>query len=593
MAPEPAPRRFNSRLLALAALAFAVTALLLLRPASKWLGAFTPDGVFEPRTARFLDAGVWIWALVGLLTLATASSATLRRGLAGGWREPAPGPGGLSKPGRGAVPARVSMFSLWLAPAWGFFAVVLRLVLASVSDIGLGDDGARVVWLQQWLQDPHFVWSGLWLPAHLYLHALFYLLVRDAVLSGVLLSAVAAGGTVWILARAVQVRWGDLAGGVAGALVTLLPVSLAYGANPDVNPVFAFFIVAATAALLQARAPSAQSAGLLAATGATKAPARPGFRWFVLAWFCLAIGTWMRFDAIVLVFALAALLLPRRRAAVIFALAGALPFLTWNVAQSMLSQEHKSVVSVIQADPTLGGSLVSISFTFLGALWQAVTLPVAVLGVVGGVRAWRARASRGWLVPALAHLAALAGTTLVFNAGTQPRYFILIGSIVAAYAGVGLAGITARSRSVGWATVVLATLLLVTTPQLYPGESDLWIRRHPALRQLVDEVERRSEGGHVVWVSEESGYFYACRAKPPLQLYHALPRADSEPQTVLDGLRDADTAIACVQQRPLPVERWQRLLTLAGRGWIVEPLAEHGEYRLFTMYRVRAAAALR
>jgi len=588
MAPELAPRRFDSRLLAFAALAFAVTVLLWIRPGSRWLGAFTPDGVFEPRTAHFLDAGVWIWGLAAAVALAAASSATLRRGLAGGWREPAPGPGDLSSPSRGGVPARSSMFSLWLAPAWGFSAVVLRLVAAAVSDIGLGDDGARVVWLQQWLQDPHIVWSGLWLPAHLYLHALFYLLVRDAVLSGVLLSAVAAGGTVWILARAVQVRWGDLAGGVAGALVTLLPVSLAYGANPDVNPVFAFFIVAATAALLRARegigSPGSSPSG---------ARLRHPFRVYALAWFCLAIATWMRFDAIVLVFALAALLLPRWRAAAAFALAAALPFAAWNVAQSRFSHEHGSVMSVVQADPTLGGSIVSVGFSFLGALWQAVTLPIVVLGVLGAVRAWRARAGRGWIMPAVSHLAALAGTTLVFHAGTQPRYYILVGSIAAAFAGVSVAGIASRSRGVGWAAVVLVGLLLVTTPQLYPGESDLWVRRNPALRQLVDEVERRSEGGHVVWVSEESGYFYACRAKPPTQLYHALPRPDSPPQAVLDGLRDADTAIACVQQRPLPVERWQRLLTLAGRGWVVEPLAEHGEYRLFTMYRVRAAAVLR
>ena len=579
MGPEPTSRRFDSRLLALAAFCVLVTALLLYRAASQWLGGFTPDGAFEPRTARFLDAGVWIWALAGLTTLAAASSAGLRRALAGGWQEPE---------ATGAA-LRLSSISPWLAPSLGLFAVLLRLVLAGFADIGLGDDGARVVWLQQWLEAPHLVWSGLWLPAHLYLHALFYLFVRDAVWSGVLLSAVAAGGTVWILARAVQARWGDLAASLAGALAALLPVSLAYGANPDVNPVFAFFIVAATAALLQAREASARDARHSAVAGVPPAQVSHGFRWFFLAWFCLFIATWMRFDAIVLVFALAALLLPRWRAVALFALAASLPFVAWNVAQSRLSHGTGNVMSTVQEDPTLGGSLVSVSFDFLGALWLAVTLPVIVLSLAGALRAWGARAGRGWILPALAHLAALAGTTLVFHAGTQPRYYILVGSIAAAFAGVGLAGIAARSRAVGWATAMLAAILLVVTPQLYPDESDLWLRRNPELRQLVDEVDRRSEGGHVVWVSQESGYFYACRARPPIQLYHALPRADSEPQTVLDGLRDADTAIACVEQRPLPRERWQRLLALAGRGWLVEPLADHGDYRLFAMYRVGAA----
>jgi len=564
-------RGLDRRLLVGAFGALALALALALRPASQWLSSFTPDGALTPGTARFLDSGAWLWGLAGIVTLIAGLSAGVRQALAAGWREPAP-----FRPVSSAIIPRVGSSFPWLAPGFGLLAFGLRIAVAAFSDIGLGDDGARVAWLQQWLEDPHWVWSGLWLPAHLYLHALFNAVIHDLVWSGVLLSACAAGGTVWILTCGVQAHWGSFAAVVAAALATVLPVSLAYGANPDVNPVFAFFVVSSTAAVLRARSEY-------------EAQRRTAFRWLFLSWFCLAAASWMRFDCIVLVPAIAVLLWPRRWTAIAFAVAAAVPLVLWNVADSVITQQPGRVMNVVQQDPTLGGSIISQAFTFGGGIWQAVTLPVVFLGTMGVVRALRACRGRGWIVPALAHLAALAGTTLVFHAGTQPRYFLVVASIWAAYAGVGLAGIAARSRRVAGAVGLLGLALLASTPQLYPGESDLWMRRSPELRSLVDEVSRLADGGHVVWVSEESGYFYSCRVQPPRRFYHALPRPDSDPRTVIEGLREADSAIACVQQLPLPRQRWESLSTLLAGDWIVEPLATRGNYQLLALRRTGLA----
>ncbi len=168
----------------------------------------------------------------------------------------------------------------------------------------------------------------------------------------------------------------------------------------------------------------------------------------------------------------------------------------------------------------------------------------------------------------------------------QPRYFILSASVAAAFAGIALDGILSRSRRVGWGIVLLAAILVVVTPPLYPGESDLWVRRAPELRELVDEVARSSAGGQVVWVSEEAAYFYACRIRPPRGRYHALSRPDSEPGTVVSGLATASTAMACVQQKPLPLQRWETLLALLDGAWDVQLLAERGDYRLYSLRRM-------
>lgn len=535
-------------------LAGTLTALLAsalaVRAPSALLGALTPDGALEPRTAAFLDRFPLLLGLAAAGLLAAGLRAQLRARLAGAWRmSPPPHPATTRLP--------------WVL---GVSAAALRIVLATQADLGLGDDGARVAWLESWLQHPAPVWTGLWLPGHLYLHALVYLVVRDAVWAGVVLSALAAGGTTAILTRALERDWGTAAAWFGGVAVSVLPVSLAYGATPDVNPVFAFLPVAAVAAV-------------------QCSVRRGGRRWWVLGVLAAAWATWCRFEAIGLVPAIGLLLWPRWRQVVAFALLGLAPFVAWNVLESLHAGQAGHVAQVVKNDPGLSGSLVSHAFSLIGAFWQSMPLPVLLLALAGAVRAARFRRGRGWMILAVLHAGALVATTLLFHAGTQPRYYILAGSVVGLYAAVGWAGIWAAAPRFGLAVAVLAGLLLAVLPGLFPGGNDLWIRRSPHLRSLVDDVRSQAADRDVIWVSEESGYFYACRVRPPAGRYHSMPRADSDPAALLAALHAPSGAVVAVEPHERAQQRWQRLAALAAPAYDVQAARVVQGYQIYDLVR--------
>ncbi len=553
--PQPAtpsvtaPRALVGAVLALAL----VTLAVFVRAPSAWLRAMTPDGGLEPHTAFFLDSLRWLLLLATVgLALAWASPG-VRRALAASWKAD---PSSASQ----------SLASRWLAPACALAAAILRLAVASQSDFGLGDDGARAAWLASWLQHPHAVWTGMWLPGHLYLQALVALVVGDPSWSGVVLSALGTAGCAWILVRAVERDWGFHAALATGVIIAISPVSLAHGATADINPMFAFFPIAAVAAIERFL-----NGG--------------GRRWLWIGGALLAWSTWCRFDAIVLVPAVAILLWPRRTMLLVFALGSLLPFVLWNAVESMQTGQAAHVARVVQNDPGLRGSLVSLVFSLLGGVWQAVPLPCAVLGIAGMLRALRARRGRAWMPLALFHAGVLAATTWLLGAGTQPRYFILTGTIVAAYAGIGWAGIIAASRRTGWIVAVVASALLVITPGLFASHHDLWVRRDAHLRALVDAVRGAAAGRDVIWVSEESGYLYWCRVRTPISTYHAMPRADSDARALLEEMRAARAAVACVQDGSQTEERWSRFAAAATPEWDVRPAGARDGYRLYDLVR--------
>lgn len=562
------PPKSKSTALALAGIATAlVVCVLYVRAPSAWLRALSPDGELNPGTARFLDAlRLWLGAAAAVL-LAAAWHRGLRTALAATWRKPPPLPATLP----------TAAEAMRLAVACGAVAAILRLVLGAFADVGLGDDGARVAWLQEWMRAPHLVWTGMWLPGHLYVHAVFTWIVRDAVWGGIALSALASGATTAILAHAVARDWGRVAGIAAGLATAILPVSLAHGATPDVNPFFAFCAVASLAAA--AAAHRARALVVEANAG----------RDFALASIAIAWATWCRFDAIALVPGVAALFWPQRLRALAFTVVSLLPFVAWNVADALHTGQAGHVAQVVRNDPTLVGSRLSLIFSYLGALWQAAPLPILLLGLAGAVRALQARRGRAWLILGVLHAGVLAGTTWFFQAGTQPRYFILVGAVCAAYAGVALAAITATSRRIAAAVVAIALVALVVAPFAYPVERDLWLRRDTRLRRLVDSVHAMRQGRDVVWVAEESAYFYLCRTRIPVSEYHGLPRHDSDPALALAQLQDASQAVACVQQASLPLERWTRFTALAAAEWDVRFAREQDGYAIYDLVR-RAGA---
>lgn len=544
--------RRSPRALAAGVFSAALAVLLYWRPLSQWLGALSADGQLETSTAAFLDSFWMLAAGAAAIFVACGLWYTVRVSLGAAATAPPPGAGA----GRAYVPLACALLSL-----------AVRLVAATYADIGLGDDGARVFWLRQWLQDPHPVWSGLWVPAPLYLHALVWSLVRDTVWAGIWTSALAAAGATWILVRAVQEDWGKGAAVFAGAAMALLPVSVAYGSNPDVNPVFAFGVVAAIGAARRFSQTSRR-------------------RWVLVSWLALAVASWSRLETLFLVPGVALVYAPRWRTAFAFALLALVPVAAWHLGDYVATREAARVVHVIQRDPALQSSVPAAMFSFLGAVWQAVTLPCIVLGVLGMLRALRARRGLEWIAAPLLHLAALAGAVVLFGAGTQSRYLILVATIGAAYAGVALGGVLQRSKGVAIALAVLCAGLFVVAPPLFSGGNNLWLRRNPELRALVDAVHRQSAGRDVVWVAEESAFFYPCRVDVAVDRYHAMSRGDSDPNEVLRGLQHTDRALACVQvNSSIASERWAAFLAAAGASWSVALRQEIGGYRVYDLER--------
>lgn len=547
-------RSVRLQLVGIALLAIGV--LLRVRPLSVRLSPLAPDERLEPHTAHFLD-GSGIYAIgAGLLVLAASFHSTLRQVLAATWRSPP----GSEAHGRAWIG--------WVAVA----TFAARVAVGVRSDVGLGDDGSRVIWLLDWLEHPQFVRTGLWAPGHLYLHALVWVVVRDAVRAGVVLGALASAGTVWLLGREVERTWGRIAGASAAVFVAVLPVSSAFGSTPDVNPVFAFLCAATVACAARA-----------SRTGA--------WGWLGLGWVCAAFASWSRFEAFLLVPAFALPLWPRWRLAFAFGLACALPALVWNGLLYLESGQALRVLSAVQADRTLAQPRTSQVFGFLGAWWQAVPLPVAVLGVAGMGRALRFRCGREYVPLVVLHLGSLLAATWSTGTGNQARYLILLGSILAAYTGVAVAAMLQRSRRCGGALLVLAFGLTLVLPSAYPDPGVLWIQRSARLRGVVDcvaavRVAQRLQAAPVVWVADESAFFFACRQRIPVGLYHALSRADTDPRPILAVLKSQPDVLACVRMNAESERRWADFLQIASGRWACESLASQcSGYRTYRLHR--------
>lgn len=522
-------------------------------PPSHWLEAFTVDGHLEPATARFADS-CWIFACIaGLVQCTAAWSRSFRAALVGTVR--------------GALP-RGGTASGWVIAALALATLVARLLVSAWSDIGLGDDGARVAWLLRWLRDPEWVPRELWAPGHLYLHALVWLVVRDAVRAGILLSALASAATVWLLGRAVQREWGTQAGVLAALLVGVLPVASAHGATPDVNPVFACLCVAAVCCVVRA--------------------ARGSSAWLLCAWVCVFFASWSRFETFILAPAFAAPLWPHRRRALVFLIACLLPALAWGIAVHMAHGDALRMFRTLQVDPTLMRPLASRLFDLLWSAWLGVPLSVALLGCLGALRSLHHRRGTEFLPLVCLHLCSLAAATWSTGTGNQPRYFILAGAIAAAYAGVALAGASRTAR--GWGTALLvATLIGIPwTTALFPHPGELWIRRLDRVRAVADCVAAQRGGASepVVWIADEAGYFFLCREHVAIECYHAMPRAESDAGAILAALHGQPTVLVCVRDNAESRRRWQAFLQIASASFTADSVETFcADYRLARLSR--------
>jgi hypothetical protein len=272
-------------------------------------------------------------------------------------------------------------------------------------------------------------------------------------------------------------------------------------------------------------------------------------------------------------------------------LAALLPTIAWHALAYLSNSSAPNVAGAVFRDEWLRSrSTASTVFTFLGGWWQGLTLPLAIAGTLGVVRALRAKRGREWLPTLIVHLWVFLGLVILTNAGSSPRYYVLAGSLLAAYAGVWLGGLYDQSRVYGLVAVAAVAASLAVVPQMYPAEQQhLWIRHNATLRGVVDRVEAVSARDDVVWVSDTSAYFYPCRVRVPITRYHAMSRSDSDPALVLTELRGANAAVACVRDTHNSTQLWVGLMKRADHDWSAAPLESLPGYRLYRMVRCNPA----
>jgi 4-amino-4-deoxy-L-arabinose transferase-like glycosyltransferase len=347
-------------------------------------------------------------------------------------------------------------------------------------------------------------------------------------------------------------------------LAAILPVSMAYGSVSDVNTFFAFLLLAAVSAVQRA-----------ARTGRT--------RWLVVAWLCIGLSAWTRFEAFLLVPGISGLLWPRLRWMVLFTLLSLLPTFFWNYLNYLSSGDPNMIYNAVRADTALAVSRVLALFGFVAAAWQSVTFPLMVLGVMGILRALRCQRGREWLGLLVLHLGALVAATVLSGTGNQPRYLILVAAILAYYAGVAIAGIAAFSRRAAIGVLVTSLIAIVLLPLAYADHRSLWIRQSPGLRAVMDCVSEHVTAGTLFWISDEASFMFPSHTGWPIQRYHHASRTDSDIRALSGKAQGTDVIWLCHNQTDYVLRQVQELLSLWEDAWIPVMTTTCADYTLIRL----------
>ena len=286
---------------------------------------------------------------------------------------------------------------------------------------------------------------------------------------------------------------------------------------------------------------------------------------------------------------IAILLWPRWRQALGVAVAGWIPTAGWNAILYLRSGDALRVVNSVRTTYAVANWRTEV-FTFAGSAWVGLTLPFIVLGCMGAVRALRVGRSRIWLPVLVLHTGALAAASLTAGQGNQPRYLLLAGSILAAYSGIALAGMIEQSRRLGALACIATGLLLAWAPRMYPTSHGIWVLRNQDLRRVVDHVATLRGERDVLWVGDESAFFFPCRASIPIERYHTVARLEGDPSRTSRELGSVREAVACVHRSERGQRLWTAFLEESSGEWLLQSEAPTGDYDVVRMQRIRARA---
>lgn len=360
-----------------------------------------------------------------------------------------------------------------------------------------GDAFARAAITAQWLQHPslNLDFGGpTWPPLHFWLMALVAQIAPNVLLAGRLLSLVAALVSLWLFWKLVSGLYGDWAATMSLAVFTFYSLHIAYSTTSSSEATFIAFVLGGLLGVFSFRASGRY--GELVAGG-----------------LALTAAAAIRFEAWIVIFVLGVIFLVGQESRPILQWGYRKPLLVYGVTsgvwpifwtiRSWLLTGHpfyslafnRTIIPAQLAVNPAHGPFYELAL-FPGVILLTLT-PVAVAGTLYGL--WlsiRDRKHLDFVFPvgflALFQLATIA----THGSLALARYTLLLGTLCAALAGYGLAGLSEKISGIrhSLTLAVLATALVVNLAFIvalgeYPSSFEDKFRPVSPLMQFPVHVE--------------------------------------------------------------------------------------------------------
>jgi hypothetical protein len=289
----------------------------------------------------------------------------------------------------------------------GAVALLARLVVLPFAGSDGGDAPSRVWIAQHWMDHPKLITEGVWGPLHFYLLALAMSVIPDPLYGPAVLGVVLSCASALLMYRFVELELGEpRLALVVGLAYALYPISIRNGVSVRSETPFAFFLLVTIIALARARRPD--GTGIHAA----------------VAGVALTLGAMLRYEAWMLVPALAAVLWPKPKLALVFVTLAMIHPVFWMIGNAV--HHGDPFFSVAAASgfelhamgrATRGGNaLLAQTLIYPGVVLVGLGLPAGLLSAAGALRAMGTKSKLAiWLIPlgfvlALQCLAILRGS---------------------------------------------------------------------------------------------------------------------------------------------------------------------------------------
>jgi hypothetical protein len=273
----------------------------------------------------------------------------------------------------------------------GAVALLARLVVLPFAGSDGGDAASRVWIAQNWMDHPRLITEGVWGPLHFYLLALVLSVVPDPLYGPAVLGVVLSCASALLMYRFVELELGEPRLALVVALAyALYPISIRNGVSVRSETPFAFFLLVTMIALAKARRPDG-TRGHAAVAG-----------------IALTLGAMLRYEAWMLLPALAAVLWRKPKFALVFVTLAMIHPVFWMIGNAV--QHGNPLFSIAAASGfelhAMGraargwGALLARTLTYPGVVLVGMGLVVGLLSAAGALRAMGTRSKIAiWLIP--------------------------------------------------------------------------------------------------------------------------------------------------------------------------------------------------